>query len=196
MPETFIVNHNNFKPNDYKNLTYPLILKKPDSAFSKGVFKVNNFTEFTTKCKELFKSSQLVLVQSFIKSEFDWRIGILNYEPIYACKYYMAKEHWQIYDWQNPIKNDGDSASFKIEDVPKNVIDAAIKSSALIGNGLYGVDLKEVDNEVYVIEINDNPNVDYGFEDEIYGYELYKKIVKFLFDNIDSERNITRYLHK
>jgi len=108
----------------------------------------------------------------------------------------MAKEHWQIYDWQNPIKNYGDSESFRIEDVPKNVLDTAIKSAALIGNGLYGVDLKEVDEKVYVIEINDNPNVDDGFEDEFYGYELYKKIVQYLFDNIDSERNITRYLHK
>jgi len=38
--------------------------------------------------------------------------------------------------------------------------------------------------------------VDVGFEDEFYGYQLYKKIVQYLFDNIDSERNITRYLHK
>ena len=64
----------------------------------------------------------------------------------------------------------------------------------MIGNGLFGVDLKEVENEVYLIEINDNPNIDYGYEDEIDGYDLYKEIVSFLFDNIDKERNNIRYL--
>jgi len=80
--------------------------------------------------------------------------------------------------------------------VPKKVIETAVTSASLIGNGLFGVDLKEVENEVYLIEINDNPNIDYGYEDEIDGYDLYKEIVSFLFDNIDKERNNIRYLNK
>ena len=49
--------------------------------------------------------------------------------------------------------------------------------AALIGNGLYGVDVKQNDEGVYVIEINDNPNIDAGVEDGILGAELYQAII-------------------
>ena len=41
----------------------------------------------------------------------------------------------------------------------------ALKAANLIGDGLYGVDLKQSDGKFYVIEVNDNPNLDAGFED-------------------------------
>lgn len=49
-----------------------------------------------------------------------------------------------------------------VEEVPKKVITTALKAANLIGDGLYGVDLKQNDKGVYVIEINDNPNIDSG----------------------------------
>ena len=60
--------------------------------------------------------------------------------------------------------------------VPKRVIQAAIRASKPIGNGLYGVDLKEREKDVIVIEVNDNPNIDSGIEDAILGEELYLRI--------------------
>jgi len=43
----------------------------------------------------------MLLIQSFIPTEFDWRIGIIDNKPLYACRYYMAKNHWQIVNWNN-----------------------------------------------------------------------------------------------
>ena len=52
-----------------------------------------------------------------------------------------------------------------LPDVPKEVTGVALVACAIIGDGLYGVDLKEVGGRVFVIEVNDNPNIDAGVED-------------------------------
>ena len=46
-----------------------------------------------------------------------------------------------------------------------------------MGNGLYGVDLKQSGDQVVVIEVNDNPNVDAGVEDLWLGEDLYRQIM-------------------
>ncbi len=59
------------------------------------------------------------------------------------------------------------------------LIKRALEASRAIGNGLYGVDLKEVNGDFVVIEVNDNPTIIAGDEDQKAG-ELYEKLVKFL----------------
>ncbi len=60
--------------------------------------------------------------------------------------------HWQIYNWQEAEeKTEGDSETLPISEVPKEVLDTALKASALIGDGLYGVDLKMVDGKVRLV---------------------------------------------
>ena len=60
------------------------------------------------------------------------------------------------------------------------MLDAAIQCAKLVGQGLYGVDLKQHGSGVYVIEINDNPNIDAGIEDAILGDLLYRKLLEHL----------------
>ena len=92
----------------------------------------------------------------------------------------MAKGHWQIYNWRGETEDDqiGNFACVPINKVPPAVLDAALKSSKLMGDGLYGVDLKQYNDQVYVIEVNDNPNIDTGVEDELLGKGLYDKIMQ------------------
>jgi carboxylate-amine ligase len=103
-------------------------------------------------------------------SDFDWRIGMIDREPIFCCKYYMAKGHWQILD-KNQKGDDqfGNFETWPLAACPPDVLKTAIRVGNLIGDGLYGVDLKEIDGKAYVIEINDNPNIEAGIEDEILG---------------------------
>jgi glutathione synthase/RimK-type ligase-like ATP-grasp enzyme len=61
--------------------------------------------------------------------------------------------------------------------VPAPVIRAALRATALIGNGLYGVDIKETAMGPVVIEVNDNPNIDRGVEDTLLGEELYRTVM-------------------
>jgi glutathione synthase/RimK-type ligase-like ATP-grasp enzyme len=170
-------------------ITFPCVLKRPDSAFSHGVIKLDDSKSLEKSLTQFFKTSDLVLVQPFIPTEFDWRIGVLDNKPIFACRYFMAKDHWQIYNWKAKAdKKEGANEAISLDEVPDGVIKTALKSTKLIGDGLYGVDIKSLENKHYVIEINDNPNVDYGKEDQILGEALYKRIMEVFLERI--QKNI------
>ncbi len=66
----------------------------------------------------------------------------------------------------------------------------ATKAASLIGDGLYGVDLKQTAKGVYVVEVNDNPNIDAGVEDAVLKDELYKLIIRDFVRRLD-ERTAT-----
>lgn len=178
-PNTFILSQQNYSK-EMPNITFPCVLKLPDSACSKGVKKVDTPEEMKTTLKEFFKISDLILAQSFMPSEFDWRIGILDNKPLFACRYFMAKGHWQIYNWkEKALKNQvGDADSIPLHKVPKEVLHTATKAAKLIGDGLYGVDLKQIGKKIYIIEINDNASIDSGVEDALLGDALYTKIMQ------------------
>lgn len=71
--------------------------------------------------------------------------------------------------------------------VPQNIIDVAVKSAKIMGLGLYGIDIKEVNGQPLVIEINDNPNIDFGVEDMYYGDEVYQQIIKALLKRVEEK---------
>jgi glutathione synthase/RimK-type ligase-like ATP-grasp enzyme len=169
-----------------ERLGYPLVVKIPDSAFSLGVFKVADADELEQTAERLFEDSDLLLAQEFLPTDFDWRVGVLDRQPLYVCRYYMSKDHWQIY---NHAKKGDDSLgefdTLPISDAPKAVVETALAAANLIGDGLYGVDLKQRGDQVYVIEVNDNPNIDAGVEDRFLGQELYAKIMRSILSRIE-----------
>ncbi len=194
-PETHVFFKGDLSKKLLMDIVYPLILKQPDSAFSIGVLKVDDEPELEKTLTKLFKNSDLVIAQAFLPSEFDWRIGVLDNQPLFACKYFMAKDHWQIYDWESGEEDpSGEFETIPISDVPKKVLQVAAKAASLMGDGLYGVDLKEVNGKVYVIEVNDNPNIDSGIEDRVQGTELYHRIMNSFFTRIEMSRNIARFV--
>ena len=159
------------------DLGLPIVLKVPDGSFSVGVNKVSDEDELTDQLKTMFKNSALLLAQAYTYTEFDWRIGILNNQPLYACRYYMAKNHWQIYDHAGKTTKSGRFDVMPTFEVPKQVLKAAINATKLIGDGLYGVDIKQNGKEVYIIEVNDNPSIESAVEDKFLENELYDSIM-------------------
>jgi len=174
-----------------KELGFPIVLKQPDSAFSMGVFKINSKEALQEKLDYLFTISDLIVAQEYIQSNYDWRVGILDNKVLFVCKYHMAKNHWQIINYQSKNKSDmyGYVDSFKVEDAPLPIVNDALKAAKAMGDGFYGVDLKEANGKVYVIEVNDNPNIDYHIEDLILGDELYRRIMKTIYQRIEDYRN-------
>lgn len=169
------------------SLGSPFIIKIPDGSFSHGMHKVSDETGFRNALDTLFEKSAILLGQEYIPTEFDWRIGILNGEALYACKYYMAKGHWQIYN-HSSIKGSDQTGlvdTLPLYQVPQHVIRTALKATSLIGKGLYGVDLKMINNKAIVIEINDNPSIDHGIEDAILGDELYYRILNYFVRSLE-----------
>ncbi len=160
------------------SIGYPMVLKVPDGAFSVGVVKVRDDAELEKELDRLYAKSALLLAQAYIPTEYDWRIGVLNRQPLFACRYYMSRGHWQIYQHHgNGRVSSGGFDAVDLKQVPKAVMDAALKAANLIGSGLYGVDVKERDGQVFVIEVNDNPSIDRHVEDAFLGELLYDRIV-------------------
>ncbi|MDR3088276.1 MAG: RimK family protein [Desulfobulbaceae bacterium] len=171
------------RPCSWRDLTACLgetmVIKIPDGSFSVGVSRVSTEAEYARTLDELFQRTAILLAQEFVPTEFDWRIGVLAGECIFACKYFMAKGHWQIYHH----KSAGHTRSGRVETIPvhqapKQVIRLALRVSQAIGNGLYGVDIKSVDGYPMLIEVNDNPSIDHGIEDTVLGNELYRIILR------------------
>ncbi len=183
VPKSFILRKDAKQlPSDFN---YPMVIKQPDGSFSKGVKKVANEVELKETLKLLFQKSELLIAQEFIPTSYDWRVGIINNQPLYVCRYFMAQNHWQIVDWKkNGEHREGKSETIAISDAPKALIDTALKATSLIGTSLYGVDIKEIDGKFYVIEINDNPNIDSGVEDKVLKNKLYQKIMESFIEKL------------
>ena len=188
-PLSYVISKDNYK-NLPKKLSYPFILKQPDGAFSKGVFKIKDEEEFKNACGTMFQKSELLIAQEFLPTAFDWRVGILDGKPLFVCKYFMATEHWQIVNWTSTGKQQQEGAveSVAFYQAPADLIATALEATALIGDGLYGVDMKEVDGKFYVIEINDNPNIDAGIEDKIMKDKLYTTIMEVFLNRIKADK--------
>lgn len=169
-----------------QEFTYPIVLKLPESSFSLGVFKVANRTELVKQLTHLFETSSLILIQEYFNTEFDWRIGVLNGRALYACRYYMARNHWQIYNHASKRNSSGGFETLPTFEVPRLVLQAAIKACQFIGNGLYGVDIKQSENKVCVIEVNDNPSIENKVEDLYLGDELYMQIMQEFADRLET----------
>ena len=170
-------------------LGYPLVLKIPDGSFSRGVVKVESEEALGKATAELFQHSALLLAQEFVYTEFDWRIGVLNNEALYACKYYMSRGHWQIYN--HGAKGTAKSGGFEtipVNEAPSEVVKLALKATQAVGDGLYGVDLKQVADKPVVIEVNDNPSIDAGVEDAYLGEELYGRIMQEFLRRMERKR--------
>ncbi len=159
------------------NFTYPIILKMPEGSFSRGVYKVNDRKELSQHLTLLLEQSALVLAQEYCFTEYDWRIGVLNGQALFACRYYMARNHWQIYNHKSKKFFSGGFDALPTFEVPKKVLGAALKAASVVGNGFYGVDIKFTNDKAYVIEVNDNPSIDHGVEDKYLGEELYMQVM-------------------
>ncbi|RLQ22618.1 carboxylate--amine ligase [Seongchinamella sediminis] len=156
---------------------YPMVLKLPEGSFSSGVFKATDRAELEQRLSELLDSTALVLAQEYLYTEYDWRIGVLNGRALFACRYMMARNHWQIYNHDARRDFSGDFETLATFEVPRPVLDSALKACAIIGNGLYGVDIKYHQGKAYVIEVNDNPSIDHRVEDAYLGRELYMQVM-------------------
>ncbi|MCB0783220.1 MAG: RimK family alpha-L-glutamate ligase, partial [Flavobacteriales bacterium] len=85
-PGTMIVHADN-RDQVVERLGLPVVLKLPDSTFSVGVTKASTARELNEKLDAILEESDLAIAQEYIPTDYDWRIGVLDGKPLYACKY-------------------------------------------------------------------------------------------------------------
>lgn len=187
-PKTIVVHRDNLAATAAE-LGFPCVLKMPDSSFSQGVFRADDEAAFTATVQGLLATSDLVIAQEFFPSEFDWRVGVLDRRPLYVCRYHMAAGHWQIvHRDRKGRRRYGRVDAVPLEEAPKAVVSTAVRAANLMGDGLYGVDVKERRGRAYVIEVNDNPTLESGFEDGVLGDALYARIADSFLSRLERTR--------
>jgi glutathione synthase/RimK-type ligase-like ATP-grasp enzyme len=161
----------------------PVVVKAPYTSFSKYVEKVACETSFREVAKRFFRKSDVLAVQKFMPTAFDWRVGVLNSEVLYVCKYMVPKGRWKHGAKRRgkPSFVWGRTVSLKRENAPLNLKETALKACRVVGEGLYGVDIKEVDGNYFVVEVNDNPSI-YAGQEDLRNKDVYEKIIRYLTD--------------
>ncbi|MFC7291760.1 RimK family protein [Hirschia litorea] len=190
IPATEILDKKSDMQAVFEKLGNPVILKMPDGSFGTNMHKAKSVEELTSITKKLFDDTALVIAQEFMPTDFDWRIGVLNGEPLYASKYKMARGHWQIIKHGDGGKfTEGGFETMPVEDAPPEVVEVAVRAARLIGEGLYGVDLKETEKGVVIIEINDNPSIDHDVEGQSMKDELWRRIISWFSTRLEQRMN-------
>ena len=166
-------------------LGYPLVLKIPDGAFSRGVKKADDRAALERLATEMLAESDLILAQAFMPTTFDWRIGVLDRKPLFVSQYHMARKHWQIVRHEPTGRSiEGRFTTIPIAEAPAEVLQLAVDAAGLMGSGLYGVDIKETPAGVVVIEVNDNPDLKHGIEDQAEKDEVWRRLVTWFLDRL------------
>ncbi|MGF3521468.1 MAG: ATP-grasp domain-containing protein, partial [Candidatus Bathyarchaeia archaeon] len=110
-----------------------------------------------------------------------WRVGVLGNEVLYVCKYMIPRGKWKhgAKLRGKPTVVWGRTVALKKEKAPQRLKDVALKACSVVGKGLYGVDIKEVNGDYVVVEVNDNPSIYAGYEDS-QDKDVYTKIIHYL----------------
>jgi len=187
VPKTLMVHRDNVDQ-IVPLLGLPCIVKQPDSAFSLGVAKLETADAVRDVCMRLFEKSDLVVAQQWLPTAFDWRVGVYDRRPLYVCKYFMAPGHWQVVKRESGRTLEGSTQALSVGEAPEIVVRTAVRAANLIGDGLYGVDLKQDGRQCYVMEVNDNPNLDAHNEDGILKDALYREVMGVFMRRIQERR--------
>ena len=91
---------------------------------------------------------------------------------------------------KNGGKQEGKHETLDIKDVPAQVLTIAVQAARAVGNSLYGVDLKQFGKVVKVIEVNDNPNIDFGVEDLFLKETLYRKVMEYFLKRLEARTRV------
>lgn len=177
VPRTLVIHRDNIDQ-IVPLLALPCVLKQPDSSFSVGVDKADSEHAVRSTVDQMLAKSEMIVAQEWLPTEFDWRIGILDRRVIFVCKYYMAHGHWQIIDHNGEHgRCEGRTEALAVGEAPEEVVRIALQAANLIGDGFYGVDIKQSGERYCIIEINDNPSVDAGNEDSVLKDALYREVM-------------------
>jgi len=177
-PKTLVVHRGNVE-DIVPTLALPCVLKLPDSGFGLDVVKIESEDQLRREAERFFKVSELFIAQEWLPTGFDWRVGVYDRRPLFVAKYFMAPGHWKVNKVVEGEEKlvEGKTEAMAVGEAPARVIETAVRAANLIGRGLYGVDLKEAGDRVYLIEVNCNPNIDAGNEDQVLGEALYREIL-------------------
>jgi glutathione synthase/RimK-type ligase-like ATP-grasp enzyme len=165
----------------FDKLGKPVVIKAPYTSFSRYVEKAACETSFREVTRRFFKKSDVLAIQKFTPTAFDWRVGVLGNDILYVCKYMIPKGKWKhgAKLRGKPTVVWGKTEGSQKKDMPPRLREVALKACSVVGKGLYGVDIKEINGDYIVVEVNDNPSIYAGYEDSR-DPDIYQRIISYL----------------
>jgi glutathione synthase/RimK-type ligase-like ATP-grasp enzyme len=162
----------------FEELGTPLVLKAPNSSFSAYVDKATTPEQFVRVGKRFLRRADRIVVQQYLPSAFDWRVITLHGKVLAVVEYRFAADRWKVMQ----RGAEGEAAVTRgvpRDQAPRGLVDVALRASAAVDDSLHGVDLKEIDGQFFVIEVNDNPTIAATEEDQA-NPEIYAEIIAYL----------------
>ncbi len=167
---------------------WPIVVKHPTGAFCNGVYLARSPAELEEVAGVVLADAGGVVLQRFAPTLHDWRIGILGGKPLYAARYGMAAGSWRLCERDLGGENWGETYSARLEDAPPGVIETALAAAALMGDSLWGVDVKVLESGPAVIEVNDNPDID-DTETGADGSQVWRNLAAWFSAEFQSSRS-------
>ena len=158
----------------------PCVVKQPDGSFSNRRQEVRDARGLREGYPGALRAVGTgAAAQEFVPTPYDWRVGVLDGEPLYVCKYHMRgplADHQARRRWR--ARSISAVETFPVGEAPEQVVQPR-QGRPRDRRGPLRRGHREVRGRPMVIEINDNPNIDHGYEDRVLGDELYPAIISY-----------------
>ena len=151
--------------------TYPLILKTLRGSKGIGVIFIESRRQLSSLIQLLWKQDEAteILLQTYIKSDFDVRVLMLNGEVFAAMRRDVLKG-----DFRSNFSQGAKVREYKLND---EEIEICIKADKAVNGVWTAVDFIKNGKETFVLEVNSSPGTE-GIEDAT-GRNLIKELVTY-----------------
>ena len=166
---------------------YPVIMKTLTGTQGIGVSIVDSEKSMVSVAQSLWKFDAALLLQEFLKFDFDIRTIVVDGRILASTKRISAKK-----DFRSNRHREATTEPYKLSDEEKKVVLDAARS---VGAYMVGVDHAKVDNQIYVLECNGSPGIGSKFasyqtdlkDREYIGPTSSENVVKKLFDYLTQD---------
>ena len=163
---------------------YPVIMKTLTGTQGIGVSVVESEKSMVSVAQSLWKFGAALLLQEFLKFDFDVRTLVIDGRILASTKRISAKK-----DFRSNRHREATTEPYKLSDDERMVVLQAARS---VGTYMVGVDHAIVNKQLYVLECNGSPGIGSEFalyntakrEDTYIGKTTPENVVKELFDYI------------
>ena len=166
---------------------YPVIMKTLTGTQGIGVSVVESEKSMISVAQSLWKFGAALLLQEFLKFDFDIRTIVVDGRILASTKRISAKK-----DFRSNRHREATTEPYKLSDEERIVVLQAARS---VGAYMVGVDHAIVNNQLYVLECNGSPGVGSDFalyntakrEDTYIGKTTTDNVIKELFDYLTQD---------
>jgi RimK family alpha-L-glutamate ligase len=166
---------------------YPVIMKTLTGTQGIGVSVVESEKSMISVAQSLWKFGAALLLQEFLKFDFDVRTLVIDGRILASTKRISAKK-----DFRSNRHREATTEPYKLSDDERTVVLQAARS---VGAYMVGVDHAIVNKQLYVLECNGSPGIGSEFalyntakrEDTYIGKTTPDNVVKELFDYLSQD---------